>query len=115
VESELKRVAGDRVSVKAMNGVRESAGSDPDSWAVKAIERVSASMWPGIPVIPVMSSGATDGSELRNIGIAVYGTSGIFVEHGENRMHGRDERVPVKSLHEGREYLYRLAKALSSV
>lgn len=114
VESELRRVARDRVTVKAMNGVRESAGSDPDSWAVRAIERVSESMWPGVPVIPVMSSGATDGSELRNIGIAVYGTSGIFQEHGENRMHGRDERIPVKSLYEGHEFLYRLAKALAS-
>jgi acetylornithine deacetylase/succinyl-diaminopimelate desuccinylase-like protein len=113
VESELKRIAGDRVAVKAMNPARESAGSDPESSAMKTIERVSETMWPGTPVVPVMSSGATDGSELRNIGVPVYGTSGIFNEHGENRLHGRDERVPVKSLLDGREYLYRLARALA--
>ena len=113
VESELKRVAGDRVTVTPHGEAHPSEPADPDSPAMKTIERVSESMWPGVPVVPIMSSGATDGAKLRNAGIPVYGVSGIFVEYGENRLHGRDERVLVKSLLEGREFLYRLAKALA--
>ena len=70
-------------------------------------------MWPGVPVVPIMSTGATDGSRLRNAGIPTYGTSGIFVEYGEIRIHGRDERVLIKSFFDGSEFLYRLVKALS--
>ncbi len=114
VESELKRVAGDRVTVTAKGEAHPSGPADPNSPAMKTIERVSETMWPGTPVVPLMSSGATDGAKLRNAGIPVYGVSGIFVEYWENRLHGRDERVPVKSLLEGREFLYRVAKALAS-
>jgi acetylornithine deacetylase/succinyl-diaminopimelate desuccinylase-like protein len=114
VEAELKRVAGEKVAVATKGAEHPSGPSDPNSPFMKTIERVSESMWPGTPVVPAMSSGATDGSELRNIGMPVYGTSGIFVEYGENRVHGQDERVPIKSLHEAREYLYRLARTLAS-
>jgi acetylornithine deacetylase/succinyl-diaminopimelate desuccinylase-like protein len=78
------------------------------------IRRVSESLWPGVPVVPVMSTGATDGSRLRNAGIPIYGVSGIFVEYGEIRIHGRDERVGVRSFFDGSEFLYRLVKALGS-
>ena len=53
-------------------------------------------------------------AELLREGLAVYGTSGIFMEHGENRMHGRDERVPVKSFFEGADYLDRLVRELAA-
>lgn len=61
-----------------------------------------------------MIAGATDGSLLRNAGIPVYGVSGIFVEFGEVRIHGKDERAPVKSLYEGQEFLHRLVKTLAN-
>ena len=114
VHAELQRVAGDRVAVKPRGNVRVSDPSDPQSPAMRTIQRVSESMWPGTPVIPVMSTGATDGSRLRNADIPVYGVSGLFVEYGEVRIHGRDERVAVKSFFEGADYLYRLVKALGS-
>jgi acetylornithine deacetylase/succinyl-diaminopimelate desuccinylase-like protein len=44
----------------------------------------------------------------------VYGTSGMFLDVEDIRAHGRDERIPVRSLYEGQEYLYRLVKRLSS-
>jgi acetylornithine deacetylase/succinyl-diaminopimelate desuccinylase-like protein len=81
---------------------------------VQAVERVTAEFWPGIPVIPTMSAGATDGLFLRNAGIATYGTSGLAGDIDDVRSHGRDERVLVKSFNDGQEYLYRLVKALSS-
>ena len=79
-----------------------------------AIEKLTDEFWPGIPVIPTMSSGATDGSFLRNAGIPTYGHSGLASDIDDNRLHGRDERVLVKSFFDGQEYLYRLVKALSS-
>jgi acetylornithine deacetylase/succinyl-diaminopimelate desuccinylase-like protein len=114
VHAELQRVAGERVKVTPRGSVRLSEPSDPESAAMRTINRVSESMWPGTPVIPVMSTGATDGSRLRNAGIPVYGVSGLFVEYGEVRIHGRDERVAVKAFHEGAAYLYRLVKALAT-
>ncbi len=114
VEAELGRAAGPRVSVTAQNRIRVSEASDPQSAPMKTIERVSETMWPGVPVVPVMSTGATDGLQLRNAGIPVYGVDGIFVEHGEIRIHGRDERVAVRSFFDGAEFLYRLVKAFGA-
>ncbi|MGZ5063292.1 MAG: M20/M25/M40 family metallo-hydrolase [Usitatibacter sp.] len=111
VEAELRRVAGPRVQVTARNAITVSDASDPGSAPMKTIQRVSEAMWPGIPVMPVLSTGATDGLQLRNAGIPVYGVNGIFVEHGEIRIHGRDERVAVRSFRDGTEFLYRLVKA----
>ncbi|MGZ5080611.1 MAG: M20/M25/M40 family metallo-hydrolase [Usitatibacter sp.] len=114
VLSELQRIAGERVTVTPRGGARRSEPSDSQSPAMKTIERVAESMWPGVPVVPLMSTGATDGSRLRNADIPIYGVSGIFVEYGEIRIHGRDERVAVRSFFDGAEFLYRLAKALGS-
>ena len=81
---------------------------------IEAIERVTAQLWPGVPVVPIMSTGATDGLYLRNAGIPTYGVSGFFEDADDTRAHGRDERLGVKQFYEGREFLYRLVKALSS-
>src|SRR2546425_2561030 len=81
---------------------------------VQAIEKLTAEFWPGIPVIPSMSAGATDGRYLRNAGIQTYGHSGLAGDVDDVRIHGRDERVGVKAFDDGLEYLYRLVKALSS-
>ncbi len=78
-----------------------------------AIEKLAGQFWPGAPVVPTMSAGATDGAFLRNAGIPTYGHEGLASEVSENRAHGRDERVPVKSFYEGLEYLYRLTRMLA--
>ena len=78
-----------------------------------AIEKVTGEMWPGLPVLPIMSTGATDSRYLRNAGIPSYGTSGMFYDIDDNRAHGRDERIRVASLYDGQEYLYRLVKLLA--
>ena len=80
---------------------------------VQAIEKLTAEFWPGIPVIPSMSTGATDGSFLRNVGIPTYGHSGLAGDVDDVRAHGRDERVSVKAFDNGLEYLYRLVKVLA--
>jgi acetylornithine deacetylase/succinyl-diaminopimelate desuccinylase-like protein len=75
--------------------------------------RTSEEFWRGVPVVPVMGAAASDGSYLRNAGIPTYGHSGLADDVDDVRMHGKDERVAVKSFREGSEYLYRLVKRLS--
>jgi acetylornithine deacetylase/succinyl-diaminopimelate desuccinylase-like protein len=79
------------------------------------IESITHAMWPEVPVVPIMGTGATDSLFFRQVGIPVYGVSGIFDDIDDNRMHGRDERIAAKALYDGQEFLYRLTRALSSV
>lgn len=79
---------------------------------LREVERITGEMWPGIPVIPTMGTGATDSRFLRNAGIPAYGVSGLFVEATDNRTHGRDERIAVRDLLAGREFLFRLVTSL---
>jgi acetylornithine deacetylase/succinyl-diaminopimelate desuccinylase-like protein len=68
---------------------------------------------PNVPVIPVMSTGATDGRRLRSAGIPTYGVSGLFGDPADSRAHGRDERMLVKSYFDGQEFLNRLVHRLA--
>jgi acetylornithine deacetylase/succinyl-diaminopimelate desuccinylase-like protein len=77
------------------------------------IERVSSRLWPGVPVIPEMGTGASDGAPLAAAGIPAYGISGIFIDNDDNRAHGRDERIMVRSFYEGVEYMYQLLREIS--
>jgi len=74
------------------------------------IEKVSAEMWPGVPVIPILQAGATDGRSLTAGGIPTYGVQGLFYEPDLGRIHGLNERIGVTSLYEGRDFLYKLVK-----
>ena len=79
-----------------------------------AIRAVSVQMWPGVPVVPFMSRGATDARFLRAAGIAAYGLDPVPVsEVDARRAHGIDERIPAASLRTGVEYLHRLVVALA--
>jgi acetylornithine deacetylase/succinyl-diaminopimelate desuccinylase-like protein len=115
VRATLVRILDDpKISVTAIDKAIASAPSPLKPEVMNAIERLTAQMWPGVPVVPLMSTGATDGLYLRNAGIPTYGVSGFFEDVDDNRAHGRDERLGVKQFYEGREFLYRLVKALSS-
>jgi acetylornithine deacetylase/succinyl-diaminopimelate desuccinylase-like protein len=107
-------LADDRVAVTRINRAFPSPPSPLAPEIMEAVEAVTAEMWPGVPVVPVTSAGASDAKYLRAAGIPVYGTSGMFVDVEDIRAHGRDERIPVRSLYEGQEYLYRLVKRLAS-
>jgi acetylornithine deacetylase/succinyl-diaminopimelate desuccinylase-like protein len=110
----IRVVADDRISITPIDEAVASAPSSLRPEVTGAIGRITAQMWPGVPVIPVMSTGATDGLYLRNAAIPTYGVSGFFEDVNDTRAHGRDERIGVKQFYEGREFLYRLVKALSS-
>jgi len=79
-----------------------------------AVDNLTASMWQGVVVTPVMATGATDGKFLRSAGIPVYGVSGMFGDVDDVRAHGRDERMGVREFFNGVEFMYRLMKRLSS-
>jgi acetylornithine deacetylase/succinyl-diaminopimelate desuccinylase-like protein len=75
------------------------------------MEKLSAKYFPGVPVIPSMLTGATDGVYLGTIGIPAYGPPGIWKDPDGNGTHGLNERIEVQSLMTGRDYLYDLVKA----
>jgi acetylornithine deacetylase/succinyl-diaminopimelate desuccinylase-like protein len=87
--------------------------SRPD--VMQAIEKIAAELWPGTPpVVPTMSTGASDGVYTRAAGMPTYGVSGIAIDMGDMRAHGRDERVPVESFYRGVDFYYRFLKALTA-
>jgi acetylornithine deacetylase/succinyl-diaminopimelate desuccinylase-like protein len=77
---------------------------------LKPIEELTEKMWPGVPVIPQMTTGATDARFTTPAGITTYGVSGIFADANTSGAHGLNERVGVKQLLEGRIFLHQLVK-----
>jgi acetylornithine deacetylase/succinyl-diaminopimelate desuccinylase-like protein len=77
------------------------------------VERVTKELFGDIPVIPTMSTGATDSQPFRQIGIPSYGVSGLMGDPEDIRAHGRDERMRIKSFFDGQEFLLRLTRILS--
>jgi len=108
----VKMVGADNPDRAAPPASRQSSPLDPG--VLSAIERVTAEMWPGVPVVPMMGTGATDSQPFRQAGIPMYGVSGLFTDIEDVRTHGKDERMGVQQLYDGQEFLYRLVKALSS-
>ncbi len=113
VQAKLAEVIGDpQVKITQIAVAREGDASAPPltPQVMGPIEKVSAQMWPGVPVIPTLQAGATDGTALTAGGIPTYGVQGLFYEPDLGRIHGLNERIGVQSLYEGREFLYRLVK-----
>ena len=77
---------------------------------VGPIERIASAMFPGVPVLPSLSTGATDGRWMGGAGIPTYGVSGLFGDPDGNGIHDVNERVRVSSLYDSREFLYRLIR-----
>jgi len=114
VLSTLQRVvADDQVTVKQLGvpGKADASPMRPD--VLKAVSEITARMWSGVPTVPIMVMGATDGRYLRAAGIPTYGVQGFFMDRDDIRFHGRDERMGVQSFYEGQTFLYELVKTLS--
>ena len=117
IKSELVRVVhDDSVRVTAIN---EGSAAVPipsplTPEIVQPVENVTRRLWPGVPVIPVMDTGASDGAYLRAAGIPTYGVSGVFLDIDDIRAHGRDERIIVKSFYDGVEYMYQLVREFAA-
>jgi len=76
-------------------------------------EKLVKQFWPGLPILPILQAGATDGQFLNAAGIPTYGLGGVFFGPDLGNAHGRNEYIGVKSLLEGRDFLYRLVRAYS--
>ena len=113
VRAKLVEIAGPKVKVtfKPDGSPAPSSPLIPD--VLRTIEATSEEMWPGVPVIPTMGVSTTDSRYLRAAGIPMYGVSGLFVDPSATGVHGLDERIGVKQLYDGREFLYRLVKRLA--
>ncbi len=115
VEKTLVRVlADDQIRITPLGTPTLSPSPPLNPEIMRPVEDITASMWPGVPVVPTMLAAATDGRFLNNAGIATYGIPGMFWDADYSRIHGLNERLRVTSLYESQEFLYRLAKALSS-
>ena len=106
VQRALEVVISDpKVLVRPDGEARNSPPSPLTPDLMSQIERISGQLWPGLPIIPTMSTGATDGLPFRNAGIPTYGVSGLF--YGDTNAHGMNERVPAEGFYQGLEFRYR--------
>jgi acetylornithine deacetylase/succinyl-diaminopimelate desuccinylase-like protein len=78
------------------------------------LEKATEEMWPGIPVIPDMATGASDGVYTMAAGLPTYQISGIAIDRDDIRAHGRDERLGVESYYKGVDFYYRFLKTVTS-
>jgi acetylornithine deacetylase/succinyl-diaminopimelate desuccinylase-like protein len=106
-------VAGEHVEIHPLGEAKPSPPSPLDPEILAPIERITADLWPGVPVVPTMGIGATDSLRFRQAGIPMYGVSGIFLDVDDVRAHAPDERIGVEAFHEGGEFLCRLVQELS--
>jgi acetylornithine deacetylase/succinyl-diaminopimelate desuccinylase-like protein len=114
VQTTLQKVVeDDQVNVKILGEPAPGPASALRPDMLAAVSHATDALWPGVPVVPIMVMGATDGKALRIAGIPTYGIQGIFFDRDDIRFHGRDERVSVQSFYEGHAFLYELVKMLS--
>jgi acetylornithine deacetylase/succinyl-diaminopimelate desuccinylase-like protein len=112
IRQTLIRTIGDAGVKVAFQAEPEKAGPPPTLTRdiMEPIEKLTSELFPGVPVVPAQAAGASDGRFLTAAGVPTYGVSGIFVDPATENVHGLDERIRVRSLMEGREFLYRLTK-----
>ena len=114
VENTLKTVLNDpEISVTQMAPPKLGKFMAMNSEVLAAVTAATQKRWPGLPVIPMMATGASDGVYLRVAGIPTYGVTGIFVDRDDVRAHGRDERILVKSFYDAVDFMYDVATAVS--
>jgi len=82
-----------------------------DPAVIGPMKQLSARYFPGVPIVPTMSTGATDGLYMAAVGIPTYGVPGVWGDPDGNGVHGLNERIEVQSLYVGRDYLTDLVKA----
>jgi acetylornithine deacetylase/succinyl-diaminopimelate desuccinylase-like protein len=115
VHRTLVRVIADTaVAVTPLAPAKPSPPSPLTPAVMKPIDQVTAALWPGVPVITVMETGATDGLYLRNAGIPTYGVSAVAIDIDDVRAHGRDERITTAAYYAALPYAHDLVVALTT-
>lgn len=116
IRSELTNIIADPgVTVTVLPPLRPSPPSPPlDPKVMQPVKALAAKYFPGVPVVPVMSNGYTDATFLTAVGIPTYGVPGMWGDPDGNGAHGLNERLEVRSLYVGRDFLYDLIRAYVS-
>ncbi|RYZ11562.1 MAG: M20/M25/M40 family metallo-hydrolase [Alphaproteobacteria bacterium] len=112
IKQQLEIAINDAQVKVTLNGQAEAPSPPPNLTPeiLGPIEKISEQLFPGVPVIPAMATGATDGRFTTPAGIPTYGVSGIFADPNTSGVHGLNERVGVKQLYDGRVFLHLLVK-----
>jgi acetylornithine deacetylase/succinyl-diaminopimelate desuccinylase-like protein len=114
VQSTLKRVlADDRISVSVVGEAIPAPASAINPAIVRKLEDLSGKFYGGLPIVPVMDTGASDGKYLRIAGIPAYGVPGVFEDVDDTRAHGKDERIGVKDFYDGVDFYYEFIKSFA--
>jgi acetylornithine deacetylase/succinyl-diaminopimelate desuccinylase-like protein len=114
VKSTLQELLADSsITVTEINRPITTPYMPIDPQVMAAVTASSNKIWPGLPVIPAMDTGATDAIYLTRAGIPTYGVSGIFNDEDDYRAHGRDERILVKSFDDAVDFIYDLITRLA--
>jgi len=117
VEATIKQlkkvVANDAVEFKMISDPTETDASPLRSDVLAAVRKAIDTRYPGLEIIPSMSSGGTDGMHFRAAGIPSYGVNGIFMKGSDIYAHGLNERMPVESFYSNVEHWYVLLKAIA--
>ena len=80
---------------------------------MRALKEVAGAMWPGVPIVPEMETGASDSIYTMSAGIPSYGLAGTAIDRDDVRAHGKDERLRIRSFDEGMAFYYSFLKALT--
>lgn len=105
-------IADPEVKVTTLENPQASPVSEMRPDVMQAITRAVHDKYPGVPVVPYLESGGTDGKVYRTTGIPTFASSGLFSKPSEMYAHGLNERLPVRSFYEGIDHIYRLAVEL---
>jgi acetylornithine deacetylase/succinyl-diaminopimelate desuccinylase-like protein len=120
----VKVLADPKISVRWLDPDRkpQERGSDRQAYpppkllpeVFQPLERTVEAMWPGVPVVPEMSTGATDAVYTNAAGLPTYAIGGTPIDRDDVRAHGRDERLGVESFYQGVDFFYRFLKAVTA-
>lgn len=113
IRGELAAIVADPgISITVLPPLRPSPPAPPlDPKVMGPAKALAARYFPGVPVVPQMANGYTDSTFLGAVGIPTYGVPGAWGDPDGNGVHGLNERIEVRSLYVGRDYLYDLIKA----
>jgi acetylornithine deacetylase/succinyl-diaminopimelate desuccinylase-like protein len=112
VKQRLQQTVGSRIQIDIEHQMQPS-GSPPSATILNPIEKLVQAMWPGVPVVPILETGGSDGRSLRPAGIPTYGMTQMFYDLDDNRAHGQDERIRTRDFYDGLEFGYRLLKEIA--
>ena len=113
--AKLQELAGPKVKVTANMPVRPVAIPPRlDPRILGPATKLAAKHFPGVPLVPIMSTGATDAVFTGGVGIPTYGVPGTFIDKDNSGVHGLNERIAVASLYDGRDYLFDLVTTLAN-